>query len=169
MALLEFRSCALGAMEVTLPTHPKNREGSITILGEHRAVVIDGTAVNRVAHWQLPEHDDDDKRIARAATSPPNVCDFEAFERNVVAVLRGEARPDTDARSGRKIARDHPQARTNRRRLAGKWGCRCAGKYERLRDRGHRCRVEFVERLVQSLAGAFRACGKGGGASAGPV
>lgn len=104
VALLKFRSGALGVMEVTMLTYPKNMEGSITILGEHGTVKIGGTAVNRVEHWQFADYDDDDKRIEQAATSPPNVYGFghEAFYRNVLAVLRGEARPDTDGRSGRK-------------------------------------------------------------------
>jgi UDP-N-acetyl-2-amino-2-deoxyglucuronate dehydrogenase len=104
VALLKFRSGALGVMEVTMLTYPKNLEGSITILGEHGTVKIGGTAVNRVEHWQFADYDDDDKRIEQAATSPPNVYGFghEAYYRNVLAVLRGEARPDTDGRSGRK-------------------------------------------------------------------
>lgn len=104
VAILKFRSGALGVMEVTMLTYPKNLEGSITILGELGTVKIGGTAVNRVEHWQFADYDDDDKRIEQAATSPPNVYGFghEAYYRNVLAVLRGEARPDTDGRSGRK-------------------------------------------------------------------
>ncbi|MGH7709875.1 MAG: Gfo/Idh/MocA family protein [Gemmatimonadaceae bacterium] len=104
VALLKFRSGALGVMEVTMLTYPKNLEGSITILGEHGSVKIGGTAVNRVEHWQFADYDDDDKRIEQAATSPPNVYGFghEAYYKNVLAVLRGEARPDTDGRGGRK-------------------------------------------------------------------
>jgi UDP-N-acetyl-2-amino-2-deoxyglucuronate dehydrogenase len=104
VAILKFRSGTLGVMEVTMLTYPKNLEGSITILGEHGTVKIGGTAVNRVEHWQFADYDDDDKRIEQAATSPPNVYGFghEAYYRNVLAVLRGQARPDTDGRSGRK-------------------------------------------------------------------
>jgi UDP-N-acetyl-2-amino-2-deoxyglucuronate dehydrogenase len=104
VALLKFRSGALGVMEVTMLTYPKNLEGSITILGEHGSVKIGGTAVNRVEHWQFADYDDDDKRIELVATSPPNVYGFghEAYYKNVLAVLRGEARPDTDGRGGRK-------------------------------------------------------------------
>ncbi|MEW5916060.1 MAG: Gfo/Idh/MocA family oxidoreductase [Gemmatimonadota bacterium] len=103
-AILKFRSGALGIMEVTMLTYPKNLEGSITLLGEHGTVKIGGTAVNRVEHWQFADYDDDDKLIEQAATSPPNVYGFghEAYYKNVLAVLRGEARPDTDGRGGRK-------------------------------------------------------------------
>jgi UDP-N-acetyl-2-amino-2-deoxyglucuronate dehydrogenase len=104
IAVLRFRSGALGVIEVTVLTHPRNFEGSITILGEKGTVKIGGTAVNRVEHWQFAEYDDDDKLIEAANTSPPTVYGFghEAYYRNVLAVLRGEATPGTDGREGRK-------------------------------------------------------------------
>jgi UDP-N-acetyl-2-amino-2-deoxyglucuronate dehydrogenase len=104
MAVLRFRSGALGVIEVTVLTYPRNFEGSITILGEKGTVKIGGTAVNRVEQWQFADYDDDDKLIDAANTSPPTVYGFghEGYYRNVLAVLRGEARPGTDGREGRK-------------------------------------------------------------------
>ena len=85
-------------------TYPRNLEGSITILGEKGSVKIGGTAVNRVEHWPFAEYDDDDKLVEAANTNPPNVYGFghEGYYRNVLAVLRGEAKPETDGRAGRK-------------------------------------------------------------------
>jgi UDP-N-acetyl-2-amino-2-deoxyglucuronate dehydrogenase len=104
IAALRFRSGALGVIEVTVLTYPRNLEGSITILGEKGAVKIGGTAVNRVEHWQFADYDDDDKLVDAANTSPPTVYGFghEGYYRNVLAVLRGEAKPGTDGREGRK-------------------------------------------------------------------
>jgi UDP-N-acetyl-2-amino-2-deoxyglucuronate dehydrogenase len=104
VALLKFRSGALGVIEVTVLTYPRNLEGSITILGEKGSVKIGGTAVNRVEHWLFAEYDDDDKLVEAANTNPPTVYGFghEGYYRNVLRVLRGEARPDTDGRAGRK-------------------------------------------------------------------
>src|SRR5687768_10582381 len=51
VAVLKFRSGALGTIEVTMLTYPRNLEGSITILGERGTVKIGGTAVNKVEHW----------------------------------------------------------------------------------------------------------------------
>ena len=104
VAVLKFRSGALGTIEVTMLTFPRNLEGSITILGEKGTVKIGGTAVNKVEHWAFADYDDDDKLIEQANTNPPSVYGFghEAYYRNVLAVLRGEARPDTDGRAGRK-------------------------------------------------------------------
>jgi UDP-N-acetyl-2-amino-2-deoxyglucuronate dehydrogenase len=104
MAVLRFRSGALGVIEVTVLTYPRNFEGSITLLGEKGTVKIGGTAVNRVEQWQFADYDDDDKLIDAANTSPPTVYGFghEGYYRNVLAVLRGEAKPGTDGREGRK-------------------------------------------------------------------
>lgn len=104
IAVLKFRNGALGCIEVTMLTFPKNLEGSITILGEKGTVKIGGTAVNKVEHWQFADYDDDDKLIETASTTPPNVYGFghEGYYRNVLAVLRGEAKADTDGRGGRK-------------------------------------------------------------------
>jgi UDP-N-acetyl-2-amino-2-deoxyglucuronate dehydrogenase len=104
VAILKFRSGALGVIEVNVLTYPRNLEGSITVLGERGSVKIGGTAVNRVEHWLFSDYDDDDKLVEGASTNPPNVYGFghEGYYRNVLAVLRGEAQPQTDGRAGRK-------------------------------------------------------------------
>lgn len=103
-AILKFRNGALGVLEVTMLTYPRNLEGSITIIGETGTVKIGGTAVNKVETWQFSTYDDDDKLIEAASTNPPTVYGFghQGYYRNVLAVLRGQAAPDTDGRSGRK-------------------------------------------------------------------
>ena len=104
VAVLRFRSGAIGVIEVNVLTYPKNWEGSISIIGERGTAKIGGTSVNKVEHWSFAEYDDDDKLIEAAATNPPSVYGFghEAYYRNVLSVLRGEAQPDTDGRAGRK-------------------------------------------------------------------
>jgi UDP-N-acetyl-2-amino-2-deoxyglucuronate dehydrogenase len=104
IAVLKFRSGALGVIEVTMLTYPRNLEGSITILGEKGSVKVGGTAVNRVEHWTFADYDDDDKLVESTATNPPTVYGFghEGYYRNVLAVLRGRATAETDGRAGRK-------------------------------------------------------------------
>jgi UDP-N-acetyl-2-amino-2-deoxyglucuronate dehydrogenase len=104
IAILKFRSGALGTIEVTMLAYPRNLEGSITILGEKGSAKVGGTAVNKIEHWQFAEYDDDDKLVGAVDTNPPNVYGLghQGYYRNVLAVLRGEAKPDTDGRAGRK-------------------------------------------------------------------
>ncbi len=103
-AVLRFQNGAIGVLDVTMLTYPKNLEGSLTILGDRGSVKIGGTAVNRVDTWLFEDYDDDDKLIESAATTPPTVYGFghQGYYRNVLRVLRGEAVPDTDGREGRK-------------------------------------------------------------------
>ena len=103
-AILRFQNGAIGVLDVTMLTYPKNLEGSLTILGDRGSVKIGGTAVNRVETWLFEDYDDDDKLIEAAATAPPSVYGFghEGYYRNVVRVLRGKAVPDTDGAEGRK-------------------------------------------------------------------
>ena len=104
LAILKFRNGALGSIEVTMLTYPKNLEGSITILGETGTVKIGGTAVNRVETWQFADYDDDDKAIETSNYTPASVygSGHEGYYRNVLDVLEGRAQPDTDGRAGRK-------------------------------------------------------------------
>jgi UDP-N-acetyl-2-amino-2-deoxyglucuronate dehydrogenase len=104
VAVVKFRSGALGVLEVSVLTYPKNLEGSITLLGENGSVKVGGTAVNRVEHWQFADYDDDDKLVEAANTAPPSVYGFghQPYYQNVLAVIQGRAKPDTDGRAGRK-------------------------------------------------------------------
>ena len=104
VAVLKFASGAIGTIEVTMLTYPKNLEGSLTILGEKGTVKIGGTAVNKIEHWEFAVPDPDDELVASASTNPPNVYGYghEGYYRNVTAVLRGEAKAETDGRAGRK-------------------------------------------------------------------
>lgn len=103
-AVLQFATGAIGVLDITMLTYPRNLEGSLTILGDRGSVKIGGTAVNRVETWLFADYDDDDKLIEAASTNPPTVYGFghEGYYRNVLAVLRGEAVPDTDGVEGRK-------------------------------------------------------------------
>ncbi len=104
VAILRFRSGALGVIEVTMLAYPKNMEGSITLLGETGSVKIGGTAVNKVEHWEFADSDPDDEVARTLDSNPPNVYGYghEGYYRNVLAVLSGDAKPDTDGRAGRK-------------------------------------------------------------------
>jgi UDP-N-acetyl-2-amino-2-deoxyglucuronate dehydrogenase len=104
VAVVKFRNGALGVLEVNVLTYPKNLEGSITLLGETGSVKIGGTAVNKVEHWSFADYDDDDKLVEAANTAPPSVYGFghQPYYENVLAVLQGRAKPDTDGRAGRK-------------------------------------------------------------------
>jgi UDP-N-acetyl-2-amino-2-deoxyglucuronate dehydrogenase len=104
VAVLKFASGGIGTIEVTMLTYPKNLEGSLTILGERGTAKIGGTAVNKIEHWAFADSDPDDALVEAASSNPPNVYGYghEGYYRNVLAVLRGDAKAETDGREGRK-------------------------------------------------------------------
>ena len=101
---LRWRNGALGSMNVTMLTYPRNLEGSITILGETGTVKIGGVAVNEVQQWEFATPDDDDLKVGDASYQTTSVYGFghPMYYDNVIKVLRGEAEPETDGREGLK-------------------------------------------------------------------
>ena len=101
---LRWRSGALGSMNVTMLTYPKNLEGSITILGEKGTVRIGGMAVNEVQHWEFADTNPDDAKVNEANYETTSVYGFghPLYYENVINVMRGEAEPETDGREGLK-------------------------------------------------------------------
>lgn len=99
---VRWRSGALGSMNVTMLTYPKNLEGSITILGETGSVRIGGMAVNEIQHWEFADSDADDERVRSASYETTSVYGFghPLYYENVLQVMRGEAEPETDGREG---------------------------------------------------------------------
>lgn len=99
---VRWRSGALGTMNVTMLTYPKNFEGSITILGEKGTVRIGGVAVNEIQHWEFADQRPEDERIRQANYETASVYGFghPLYYKNVIDVLRGEAQPETDGREG---------------------------------------------------------------------
>jgi UDP-N-acetyl-2-amino-2-deoxyglucuronate dehydrogenase len=101
---LRWRNGALGSMNVTMLTYPRNLEGSITVLGEHGTVRIGGVAVNEIQQWEFATPDPDDAQVADASYQTTSVYGFghPLYYDNVLRVLRGEAEPETDGREGLK-------------------------------------------------------------------
>jgi UDP-N-acetyl-2-amino-2-deoxyglucuronate dehydrogenase len=99
---IRWRSGALGSINVTMLTHPRNLEGSITILGEHGTVRVGGVAVNEVQHWEFATREPEDEKIQQASYETSSVYGFghPLYYANVIDTLRGEAEPETDGREG---------------------------------------------------------------------
>jgi len=102
---VRWRSGALGSVNVTMLTYPKNQEGSITVLGETGTVTIGGLAVNEIQRWEFAKPDDDDARVKNASYETTSVYGFghPMYYDNVIRVLRGEEEPETDGREGLRV------------------------------------------------------------------
>lgn len=104
VAALKWRNGAMGSINVTMLTWPKNLEGSLTILGEKGTVRVGGVAVNDIQHWQFDAPDPMDEHLADASYATTSVYGFghPLYYDNVIRTLRGETEPETDGREGLK-------------------------------------------------------------------
>lgn len=101
---VRWRSGALGSVNVTMLTYPKNLEGSITIMGEKGTVRVGGLAVNEIQHWEFADVTEEDANVEKASYETTSVYGFghPLYYKNVIDVLRGDAEPQTDGREGLK-------------------------------------------------------------------
>jgi UDP-N-acetyl-2-amino-2-deoxyglucuronate dehydrogenase len=99
---IRWRSGALGSVNVTMLSYPRNFEGSITIIGEKGLVRVGGVAVNEIQHWEFadPQPEDATAKSASYATSSVYGPGHPQYYENVIATLTGQAEPDTDGREG---------------------------------------------------------------------
>ncbi|BFT68680.1 Gfo/Idh/MocA family protein [Paenibacillus sp. P36] len=103
-AVLRFKNGAIGNMNVTMLTYPRNLAGNLTILGEKGTVVVGGTSVNSIDKWDFEDSDNDDELAANVSYSPPSVYGFGhiGYYQNVVDVLFNGAEQGTDGNEGKK-------------------------------------------------------------------
>ena len=102
---LKFRNGALGIIEATTATRPKDLEGSISILGEKGSVVISGFAVNKMQTWLFEDKKPGDEDILeKYSVNPPNVYGYghQAYYEHVVNCLSSGGQNLVDGLQGRK-------------------------------------------------------------------
>lgn len=101
---IRYRSGALGTMNVSMLTYPRNLEGSITIIGEKGTVRVGGLAVNKIDHWEFADKRPEDENVMNANYATTSVYGFghPLYYANVIETLCGKADPLTDGREGLK-------------------------------------------------------------------
>ena len=105
IVMLKFKNGALGVIEATTATRPKDLEGSISILGEYGNVVIGGFSVNRMQSWNFEKKQkDDDLVLENFSVNPPNVYGFghQAYYEHVVDCVSNKGPNLVDGLQGRK-------------------------------------------------------------------
>ena len=101
---IKWRSGTLGSMNVTVLTYPKDREGSIIVLGEKGTVKIGGVALNKIEDWNFSESHPMDEEVDGASYSTDSVYGFGhlKYYQNIIDVFRGNAVPSTTGTDGLK-------------------------------------------------------------------
>ncbi len=105
VVILRFKNGALGIIEATTATRPKDLEGSISILGENGSVEIGGFAVNEMKVWNFTDAGAEDADVVKKfSVMPPNVYGFGHTEylNKVVESIREGRAALVDGLEGRK-------------------------------------------------------------------
>lgn len=105
VAIVRFRSGALGVIEATTATRPTDLEGSLSILGENGTVEIGGFAVNAMKTWSFAMREPgDDAVVEEYRQNPPDVYGFGhgAYLRHVVDSISYGKKALVDGLEGRK-------------------------------------------------------------------
>ena len=105
VVVVRFASGALGVIEATSASRPKDLEGSISILGEGGTVEISGFAVNEMKTWNFVEPlSDDEEILSKYSVNPPNVYGFghQAYYEHVVDCILKDKQHLVDGLEGRK-------------------------------------------------------------------
>ena len=105
VVVVRFASGALGVIEATTASRPKDLEGSISILGEGGTVEIGGFAVNEMKIWNFVEPlSGDEEMLSKYSVNPPNVYGFghQAYYEHIVDCILNDKQHLVDGLEGRK-------------------------------------------------------------------
>jgi predicted dehydrogenase len=105
VAVLKFKSGALGVIEATTAARPTDLEGSLSLLGEGGTVEIGGFAVNKMKVWKFAQPQSSDEEVLeKYSVNPPNVYGFghQAYYEDVVRCLQSSSEPTVGGHSGKK-------------------------------------------------------------------
>ncbi|MTI59286.1 MAG: Gfo/Idh/MocA family oxidoreductase [Firmicutes bacterium] len=105
VVIIKFANGALGVIEATTATRPKDLEGSLSILGEKGTVEIGGFAVNEMKVWQFEDKSEEDREVMeKFKENPPNVYGFghKRYLEHVIDCINKNKKALVDGLEGRK-------------------------------------------------------------------
>ncbi|NPV90662.1 MAG: Gfo/Idh/MocA family oxidoreductase [Firmicutes bacterium] len=105
VAVLKFRSGALGVIESSVTVYPRNLEETLNIFGEKGTVVLGGEAVNRIEEWRFADRPDETAQsLAQQNQEVPTIYGFghDTLIEDFIQSIRNKKRPYIDGEEGRR-------------------------------------------------------------------
>ena len=102
---LRFRNGAIGIIEATTSTRPKDIEGSLSVLGENGAVEVGGFAVDKLKVWQFTSELASDREVFQdGAANPPHPVGYAhaRYYEHVVDCIENNREQLVDGLAGRR-------------------------------------------------------------------
>lgn len=121
VAVIRFRSGALGTVEGSTITYPENLEGSVAVFGERGSLKVGGTALNRKTIWKIEgELEHEKELLTRDQLDPASVygTSHSAVIADMIAAVREDRPPKTNGLEARRsvalVLAIYESARTGR-------------------------------------------------------
>lgn len=104
MAVVKFKSGALGTIEGTTNVYPKNLEETLYLFGQTGTVKVGGTSTNNIDVWEFADKREEDSAFQGFAEVTSNVYGngHTAVYRDVIEAIEEDRRPYIDAKAGRR-------------------------------------------------------------------
>lgn len=104
VVILRFRNGALGVIEATTATRPKDLEGPISILGEKGSVEIGGFFMNELKVWNFTDSAPEDDEVFEKYGKNPDVFAWNhtEFLKDVIESIKNNRKGLVDGLEGRK-------------------------------------------------------------------
>lgn len=133
VAILRFQDGALGVIEATTATRPKDLEGSISFLGEKGSVVIGGFSMEKLLTWEFSDKRPEDGTVFETHGENPKEAGWNHSEylRDVVETIQ----------SGKKALVDGLEARKSLELINAIYESAETGREVGLRFRPKQCRL----------------------------
>ncbi len=121
VAVVRFRSGALGTIEGSTITYPENLEGSVAVFGERGSIKIGGVALNRKTIWKIEGELQHEKEVLmRDQLDPASVygTSHHAVISDMIVAIRENRPPQTNGYEARRsvalVLAIYESARTGR-------------------------------------------------------
>lgn len=104
VAVLKFKSGAIGSVEGSTITYPQNMEGSVAVFGEYGSLKVGGTALNRKVIWKIRgELEKEPEILTTDQVDPPSVYGFshKLVIEDMIAAIHEDRLPQTHGKEGR--------------------------------------------------------------------
>lgn len=104
VAVLKFKSGALGVIEASTTIYPENLEETLAIFGEKGTVVLGGIAVNKIETWKFADSQEENEDLKKHQQDVPNVYGFghNALIEDFIQAVINNRNPYIDGREGKK-------------------------------------------------------------------
>lgn len=107
IAIIKFKSGALGVIEAATTIYPKNLEESFSIFGEYGSAIISGTTANWIKHWEFKDEQGSisQELVQKIENDPFGVPGHQIILNDMVEAVKNNREPIVTGYAGRNAVK----------------------------------------------------------------